>query len=303
MELLDEGNTLPFVARYRKEATQGLDELQLRQIEDSLTKARELAQRKTTILRTIDEQGQLTAELRRRIEQCDQRQELEDLYLPFKPKHRTRATVARERGLQPLADFLLRQIPIHRPRQEILHPYIQPDQGVPDAETALRGACDIVAEHWSEDAVTRSWLSKQTFEGGFVTSAVRRGQKEKDPSSKFAMYFDHEEPIRRVPSHRFLAMKRGEAEGVLRVGIKLDDESILRQLKARWVHQPRFEFHRELLETAEDCYQRLLQPANESAVLQQLKIRADEEAINVFAKNLRELLLAAPAGPQVTLGH
>jgi uncharacterized protein len=300
VELLDEGNTLPFIARYRKEATQGLDELQLRQLEDSLTKARQLAQRKTTILRTIDEQGHLTAELRRRIEQCDERQELEDLYLPFKPRHRTRATIARERGLQPLADLLLRQTPIQRPRQEILQPYVRPEQDIPDAETALRGACDIVAESWSEDASVRSWLSKQSFERGFVASAVRRGKK--DPSSKFAMYFEYEEPVRRVPSHRFLAMKRGEAEDVLRVGIKLDDESIVRQLKTRWVTQPRFEFHRELLETAEDCYQRLLHPANESAVMQQLKIRADEEAISVFSKNLRELLLSAPAGPQMTLG-
>lgn len=300
VELLDAGNTLPFIARYRKEATQGLDELQLRQIEDSLAKAREIAQRKTTILRTIDEQGQLTPELRRIIETCHDRQALEDLYLPYKPKHRTRATVARERGLQPLADLLLRQLPLNRPRHEILKPYVCPEKDVADAEAALRGACDIVAEHWSEEADTRGWLLKQAFDWGFVTSNVRRGKK--DPSSKFAAYFEHREPARRVPSHRFLAMQRGEEEGLLRVGIQLDDESILKQLKSRWVLQPRFEFHRELLETVDDCYQRLLHPAIESAVLQELKAKADEEAIGVFAKNLRELLLAAPAGPQMTIG-
>lgn len=299
-ELLDEGNTIPFIARYRKEATQGLDELQLRQIEDLLEKARELAQRKSTVLRTIEEQGKLTEELRRRIEQCDNRQELEDLYLPFKPKHRTRATVARERGLQPLADLLLRQAPLNRPRSEILKPFVAPDKDVPDAETALKGACDIVAEQWSEDVTARGWLAKEAAERGRVTSAVRRGKN--DPASKFATYFEHEEPVRRIPSHRFLAMQRGEAEGELRVGIALDDDAMLRQLKQRWVNQPKFEFRDELLATVDDCYQRLLHPATESATLQQLKAKADEEAINVFAKNLRELLLAAPAGPQVTLG-
>ena len=300
VELLDAGNTIPFIARYRKEATQGLDEQALRFIEDALTKARELAQRKTTILRTIEEQGQLTVELRRQIEACQDKKELEDLYLPFKPKRRTRATIARERGLQPLAEILLRQEQLHRPRGDVLRPYVSPENDVPDEDAALQGACDIVAEHWSEDAKSRSWLVQQAAEFGQIVSQARRGKE--DPNSKFAMYFDHRESLKRLPSHRLLAMKRGEAEDVLRVGLKLDDELVLRKLKQQWVTNPRFEFHHDLLQTAEDCYHRLLLPATESAALQQAKEKADEEAIAVFAKNLRELLLAAPAGPHVTIG-
>ena len=300
VELLDAGSTIPFIARYRKEATSGLDEHALRFIEDALTKARELAQRKTTILRTIAEQGQLTVPLRRQIEACQDKKELEDLYLPFKPKRRTRATIARERGLQPLAEILLRQEQLHRPPADVLRPYVSSENGVPDEPAALQGACDIVAEHWSEDAKARRWLAQQAAEFGRIVSQARRGKQ--DPSSKFAMYFDHREPIKRVPSHRLLAMKRGEAEEVLRVGLELDDESVLCKLKQQWVTNPRFEFSSNLLQTADDCYHRLLLPATESATLQQAKERADEEAIGVFAKNLRELLLAAPAGPHVTIG-
>ncbi len=300
VELLDGGNTIPFIARYRKEATGGLDEHALRAIEDALAKARELAQRKTTILKTIDAQGQLTPALRRQIEACQDKQELEDLYLPFKPKRRTRATVARERGLQPLAEILLRQQELGRSRDAVLAPYVSPSNGVPDAAAALQGACDIVAEHWSEDAPSRAWLARYTAESGQILSQVRRGQD--DPNSKFASYFDHREPLRRAPSHRILAMRRGEAEGVLRIGVWLDDDTALATLRQRWITNPRFEFRGELLATAEDCYRRLLRPAIESAALQQAKERADEEAIGVFAKNLRELLLAPPAGARATIG-
>jgi protein Tex len=300
VELLQAGNTIPFIARYRKEATQNLAEQALRFIEDSLAKAQELAQRKTTILRTIDQQGQLTDELRRQIETCQDKQQLEDLYLPFKPKRRTRATIARERGLEPLAQILLRQQRLNRPRSEVLRPYVSAEREVPDEAAALAGACDIVAEHWSEDAATRSWLVKQAAEFGQVVSKVRRGKD--DPASKFAMYFEHQEPLKRMPSHRLLAMQRGEAEEVLRIGLQLDDDLVLRKLKPQWVTNPQFEFYQDLLQTAEDCYQRLLLPATESATMQAAKEKADEEAIAVFAKNLRELLLAPPAGAHVTIG-
>jgi len=300
VELLEAGNTIPFIARYRKEATQNLAEQALRLIEDSLAKARELAQRKTTILRTIDQQGRLTVELRRQIEACQDKQQLEDLYLPFKPKRRTRATIARERGLAPLAEVLLRQQRLNLPRSEILRPYVSAERDVPDEDAALAGACDIVAEHWSEDAATRSWLVRQAAEFGQVVSQARRGKN--DPTSKFATYFEHIEPLKRLPSHRLLAMKRGEAEDVLRVSLQLDDATVLRKLKSQWVTNPQFEFCQDLLQTVEDCYHRLLQPATESAALQAAKEKADEEAIAVFAKNLRELLLAPPAGPQVTIG-
>jgi uncharacterized protein len=298
-DLLEAGNTIPFIARYRKEATRGLDELALRGVEDALGKARELAQRKATVLKTIAQQGQLSDPLRQRIAACVDRKELEDLYLPYKPKRKTRATVARQRGLGPLAEILLEQQPLNRSRQEVLRAYVRPEHEVPDEAAALQGACDIVAEVWSEDADTRAWLVQRAREGEIV-SQVRRGKKEE--ASKFDMYFDHRERIAQVPSHRLLAMKRGEAEGVLRVGIELDPARVLRQLKGQLVGDPAFEFHDDLLRTVEDCYERLLFPATESAVLQELKEKADQEAIGVFARNLRELLLAPPAGPQVTLG-
>ncbi len=298
--LLEDGNTLPFIARYRKEATSGLDETALRMIEDALAKAHELARRKATILRTIDQQGLLTPELRQQIEQCQDKQVLEDLYLPFKPKRRTRATAARERGLQPLADLLLQQRTLGRPRSEILRPFVSPENDVPDEQAALQGACDIVAEQWSEDVETRRWLSEQANGFGRVHSQVKRGKKE--DAAKFEMYFDHQEPVKRVPSHRLLAMQRGEADGLLRVSVELDDDYVLGKLKPRLAHNRQFEFYQELLATAEDCYQRLLLPATESATFQELKERADDEAIQVFTQNLRELLLSPPAGPRVTLG-
>ena len=300
VELLDAGNTIPFIARYRKEVTQGLDEIALRAIEDAFSKARELAQRKATILKTIDEQGLLTEALHRQIETCNDNHTLENLYLPFKPKRRTRASVGRERGLQPLADILLRQEKLNRPRNVVLRPFVNPENNVPDEAAALQGACDIVAEHWAADVQTRGWLAEQAVGFGQICSRVKRGKK--DAGSKFEMYFDHCESIKRVPSHRLLAMKRGESESVLRIFLKLDDEFILRKLKLQWAHNRQFEFHRELIATAVDCYERLLLPAIESSVLQDLKEKADEEAIAVFAKNMRELLLAPPAGPKVTIG-
>ena len=300
IELLDDGATLPFIARYRKEATNGLDETALRMIEDALAKAQELARRKATILRTIDQQGLLAPELRQRIEQCQDKQVLEDLYLPFKPKRRTRATTARERGLQPLADLLQQQRPLGRSRSETLRPFVDPENDVPDERSAIQGACEIVAEQWAEDMRTRRWLSEQASGFGRVRSRVKRGKKE--DAAKFEMYFDHQEPVKRVPSHRLMAMKRGEADGLLRVSVELDDDYVLDKLKPRLVPNRQFEFHQELLETVEDCYRRLLLPAIESATLQTLKEQADDEAIQVFAQNLGALLMAAPAGSRVTMG-
>ncbi|WP_020475619.1 Tex family protein [Zavarzinella formosa] len=300
VELLDAGNTIPFIARYRKEATQGLDEIILRGIEDALSDARELAQRKTTILKTIDQQGLLTPELRSRIEACSNKQTLEDIYLPFKPKRRTRAMIARERGLQPLADLMLRQENLRQPVADVLKGYINPEKEVPDTAAAIQGACDIVAEQWSEDVPTRSWLTQTANESGRLVTQVKRGKAEE--GKKFEMYFDYGEPLKRIPSHRLLAMKRGEDEGFLRVAVQLDDELVVGKLQGRLVHNHRFEFRQELLQTAEDCYKRLLLPAVESSIMQILKEKADEDAIRVFGQNLRELLLAPPAGPFVTIG-
>ena len=300
VELLDAGNTIPFIARYRKEATQALDEIALRGIEDALGEARDLAARKTTILKTIDQQGLLTAELRSKIETCSNKVTLEDIYLPYKPKRRTRAMIARERGLQPLADLLFRQENLRTPAADALKAFIDPGKEVPDAEAALQGACDIVAEQWSEDVPTRAWLSRETNETGRVVTLVKRGKQEE--GKKFEMYFDYGEPLKRIPSHRFLAMKRGEDEGVLNLAVQLDDEQMVGKLQSRLVTNPRFEFREKLLQTAADCYERLLFPAVESTVMQTLKEKADEEAIRVFGQNLRELLLAPPAGPLVTIG-
>ncbi len=298
IRLLDEGSTIPFIARYRKEATRGLDEIALRQIEDGLSKDRELAQRKSTILKTIDQQGNLSDELRASIESCVDKKKLEDIYLPFKPKRRTRATIARERGLEPFANILLDQKSLRRPRSDVIADFINAEKDVPDSASAIQGACDIVAEVWSEDVQTRSWLATQAKRGDIV-SQVKRGKK--DEGAKFEMYFDHGERLDRMPSHRFLAMKRGEAEGILRIGVAVDD-GIVEQLKRQLVTNRQFEFYQELILTVEDCFDRLLMPATESALLQELKEKADEEAIAVFAKNLRELLLAPPAGSKMTLG-
>ena len=300
VELLDAGNTIPFIARYRKEATRGLDEIALRAIEDAIEKARELFSRKLTVLKTIQEQGLLTDALRRQIAACEELQTLEAIYLPFKPKRRTRATIARERGLQGLADLLIAQRTLGQSQREILTRYVRPEAEVPNEEAALQGALDIVVEHWSENSDARIWLAKQALDQGRITSHVKRGKK--DEAEKFEMYVDHQESVARVPSHRFLAMKRGEAEGILRVGIEVESERIVGQLRTRFVRNPQFEFYRELSGAVEDCFERLLMPATESTVMQILKERADEEAIAVFARNLRELLLAPPAGPKVTLG-
>ena len=300
VELLEAGNTIPFIARYRKEATQGLDEIALRAIEDALEKARELAARKKTVLKTIDEQGLLTDALRKQIIACTDLQTLETLYLPFKPKRRTRATIARERGLQPLADLLISQKALGRPKQDILKQYVNPELEVPDSATALQGALDIVAETWADQPTTRTWLAQEAKSRGRVTSQVKRGKKEE--ATKFEMYHEFGEPADRIPSHRLLAMLRGETEGMLRVGIVVDQEQTISQLKQQLVTNRQFEFYGDLLTAVEDCCERLLMPATETTVLQELKEKADEEAIAVFGKNLRELLLAPPAGPKVTIG-
>ena len=299
-ELLDAGNTLPFIARYRKEATKGLDETALRGIEDALGKARDLIARKKTIFKSIDQQGLLTDDLRKLIHECADKQTLENLYLRFKPKRRTRATAARERGLQPLADLLIQQQALNTPRNQLLAKYVDPEKDVPDAAAALQGACDIVAEMWAEQVDARNWMLDQANDYGRIASKVKRGKK--PDASKYEMYWDHSESLKRVPSHRLLAMKRGESEGLLNISLQLNEEIVLRKLGQRWIVNPRFEFHRELRETVEDSYRRLLVPATESAVLQTLKEQADEEAIRVFAQNLRDLLFAAPAGPHVTIG-
>ncbi len=302
VELLTAGNTIPFIARYRKEATNSLDEIALRAIEDELERLNTLATRKATILKSVAEQGELTDDLRSQIEKCSDLRTLEQVYLPFKPKRRTRATIAREQGLQPLADLLLKQEKLNQSRQATLQPHVNPNDGLPDTDTALQGALDIIAEGWSEVAETRQWLFGQAIQFGKIVSKIKRGKKTAEGADKFEQYFDRKETVARIPGHRVLAMLRGVSEGILRVGIELDGSRELSELNRRLVHNRQFEFFDDLIECVADCYERLLLPATESAILGQLKEKADEEAIAVFGKNLHELLMAAPAGPRVTLG-
>jgi uncharacterized protein len=302
VELLQAGNTIPFIARYRKEATGSLDETSLRAIEDALDRANTLAARKSTILKSINEQGLLTDELRVRIEACSDIRLLEAIYLPFKPKRRTRATIARDRGLQPLADLLLQQTKLNRSKPSVLQPFINPANDIPDAAAALQGALDIVAETWSEDVDSRQWLMEKALKFGKLASKVKRGKKTADGADKFEQYFDRQEAVARIPGHRLLAMLRGAAAGFLRVDLELEGDREVSDLKRRLAPNRQFEFHADLLRCVEDCYERLLLPATESNVVAQLKERADDEAIGVFGKNLRELLMAAPAGPKVTIG-
>ena len=302
VSLLQDGNTIPFIARYRKEATQSLNEIQLRQIEDALERINALAARKSTVIKSIQEQGLMTAALQKTIDECSDLQTLEGIYLPFKPKRRTRATIARERGLQPLADLLLTQTRIGQTKTSVLKPYIDPANDLPDADAVLAGGLDIVAEQWSEDVETRTWMLDKAMKFGRVASKVKRGKKTADGADKFEQYFDREESVSRIPGHRVLAMLRGSSEGILRVGLSFEGDREVSDLKRRLVTNREFEFFHDLLAAAEDCFARLLMSATESTVLQQLKRDADEAAIEVFAKNLEKLLMAAPAGPKVTVG-
>ena len=302
VSLLQDGNTIPFIARYRKEVTQSLNEIQLRQIEDALERINALAARKSTVIKSIQEQGLMTAALQKAIDDCCDLQTLEGIYLPFKPKRRTRATIARERGLQPLADLLLTQTRIGQTKTSVLKPYIDPANDLPDADAVLAGGLDIVAEQWSEDVDTRTWMLDKAMKFGRVASKVKRGKKTADGADKFEQYFDREESVSRIPGHRVLAMLRGSTEGVLRVGLSFDGDREVSDLKRQLVTNREFEFFHDLLAAVEDCFARLLMPATESTVLQQLKRDADEAAIEVFAKNLEKLLMAAPAGPKVTVG-
>ena len=302
VELLNAGNTIPFIARYRKEATGRLDEIALRSIEDALEKAKTLAARKNTIIKSLTDQGLLTDALATEVQDCTDIKTLEAIYLPYKPKRRTRATIARERGLQPLADFLLAQETSDISRQARLKEFVNKDKEVPDTKSALQGALDIVAEKWSEDAQTRQWLADQAMKFGKLACKIKRGKKKAEGAEKFEQYFDRQESVSRVPGHRVLAMLRGASEGILRVELELEGNREASELKQKLITNRQFEFSRDLADCVDDCYERLLLPATDSAVLSHLKEKADEEAIEVFGKNLHELLMSAPAGPRVTIG-
>jgi uncharacterized protein len=299
IELLQEGATVPFIARYRKEQTGELDEVQIRTIEEQFTYFCELEERKVTVLKSIEEQGKLTPELRARIESSRQKTEVEDLYLPYKPKRRTKATIARERGLEPLADIMAAQQLRTGSPEEAALPFINPDREVPDAAAALEGAGHILAERLSDSADARSFVRRLTSEQGVMTSRVSTASK--GQVTKFEMYYDFQEPLKTIPSHRMLAMRRGEKEEVLLLSISAPSEQILAGLKSRLIIRESI-FSPLLERVAEDAYKRLIAPSIEVELRMESKDRADEAAILVFARNLRDLLLAPPAGGKRVLG-
>lgn len=293
IELLDDGSTVPFIARYRKEATGNLDEVQIRGIEEKLAYFRELAERQATILASIEQQGKLTAELRSRIETTLEKSELEDLYLPYKPKRRTRATIAREKGLEPLAVYLWQQQPTDKSFPEFAATFIDPEKGVATVDEALEGARHIVAETISETAELRRGVRQMMFDEGTIVS--RKIEDAIDEREKFKMYYDYREPAKKIPSHRMLAIRRGEAENVLYFAIEMDAARAVAYLKSKVFNQagpwtPQIEL------AIEDSYKRLLNSSIQAEVRLELKQRSDAEAIKVFRDNLENLLLTAPAG-------
>jgi len=299
VELLQEGATVPFIARYRKEHTGELDEVQIRAVEEQFAYFSELEERKVTVLKSIEEQGKLTPELRERIEASRQKTEVEDLYLPFKPKRRTKATIARERGLEPLADIMAAQDLSTGTPEEVALPFVNPDKEVPDAAAALDGAGHILAERLSDNADARAAVRRLTNEQGVI--AARVASDYKDQVTKFEMYYDFQEPLKAIPSHRMLAMRRGEKEEILYLSISAPVEQILAGLKSRLILRSSI-FGPLLERVAEDAYKRLIAPSIEVELRLESKERADEAAILIFARNLRELLLAPPAGGKRVLG-
>ncbi len=297
--LLAEGATVPFIARYRKEATGGLDEVQIRDIQEKRAYALELEERRAAILEEIGKQGKLTPELERALHAAETKAALEDLYLPFKPKRRTRAMIAKERGLEPLAERILAQGGEGSPEAEA-EAFVDPAREVPSAAKALEGARDIVAEVLAERAEARA-IVREAFERESVLRTEGVPEKTKEPT-KFEQYYEFSEPIRELPSHRFLAIRRGEKEGILRTELQLEGERILPKLEAVMKLDRRSPWAGELERAVRDGYKRLLAPSVENDVRVELKMRADRGAVDVFADNLAHLLLAAPLGAKAVVG-
>ena len=297
LKLLDEGCTIPFISRYRKERTGGLDEVQITAISNRLEQLQEIAKRKDTIVRTITEQQKMTPELQKRIDDCWDTTTLEDIYLPYKPKRRTRAQVAREQGLEPLATILMMQ---REPNPErAAHRFVRDD--VSDVASALKGAQDIIAEQVSEDEGSRNQVRSAFRREAFIESKVVKAKKDTDEAQKYSDYFEWEEPLKRCSSHRLLAMRRGESEGILRVRITIDDDEATQRLQRNYV-RGNGSCQRLVAEAVEDGYKRLLLPSIETEFMNLSKEKADEEAIRVFAENLRQLLLSAPLGQKRVMG-
>ena len=297
IDLLQAGCTIPFISRYRKEATGNLNEVQVAAISDLNDKLEELQKRKDSILKTIDEQGKLTDELRHRITVSWNASEIEDIYMPFKPRRRTRAQVAREQGLEPLADLIMLQ----RERQPEQAAQRFVNDNVADAAAALQGAQDIIAERVSEDEGTRQSIRSVFRREATISSRVVGKMKDEPEAQKFSDYFIFSEELRRCSSHHLLAMRRGEDEGILRVAITVDDDSCVERLQRRYVHG-NGACQKLMAEAVTDAYKRLIRPSMETEFAALSKEKADDEAIKVFKENLRQLLLAAPLGQKRVMG-
>ena len=297
LKLLDEGCTIPFISRYRKERTGGLNEVQITAISDRKERLQEIAKRKETIVKTISEQQKMTPELQKRIDDCWEMTTLEDIYLPYKPKRRTRAQVAREQGLEPLATLLMMQREANP--EQVAKRFVKGD--IATATDAIKGAQDIIAEQVSEDERSRNQVRSAFRREAFIESKVVKAKKDTDEAQKYSDYFEWEEPLKRCSSHRMLAMLRGQSEGILRISLTIDDEEAIQRLQHNFV-RGNGSCQRLVGEAVEDGYKRLLLPSIETEFTNMSKEKADEEAIRVFAENLRQLLLSAPLGQKRVMG-
>lgn len=298
IRLIDEGNTIPFIARYRKEQTGELSDVVLRELNDRLIYMRNLQSRQEEVIRLIDEQGKLTEELKEEILNADTLQRVEDLYRPYRPKRRTRATIAKERGLEPLADIILAQEIVKGSIEDIAYPFVNEEKGVNNIQEAYQGAMDIIAENISDDADLRTIIRDITFKKGtLVVSAV-----DNEAKSVYEMYYDYKEPLRVIPSHRILAINRGEKEKVLKVKIDAPGEEIVNIIKDKIVKNPNAITNSYLEASIEDSYKRLLSPSIEREIRNSLTEVAEEQAIKVFGINLKPLLMQAPVKGKVVMG-
>ncbi|HHW38456.1 MAG TPA: RNA-binding transcriptional accessory protein [Bacillales bacterium] len=297
--LIEEGNTVPFIARYRKERTSGLDEVQIRSITNKWEYAQNLEKRKEEVIRLIEEQGKLTEELKKSIENADKLQQVEDLYLPYKKKRRTKATMAKGKGLEPLAEWLF-GLPTEGDVFEKAKDFISEEHEVGTVDDALQGARDIIAEYISDTAAFREWIRNETFKKGVLKSNVK--DEEKDEKKVYEMYYEYEEAIHKVVPHRVLALNRGEKEEILKVGIEPPVENVLMYLNKQVFKEIETVAKEQLVVSIEDAYKRLIQPSIEREIRNSLTEKAEDQAIHIFAENLRNLLLQPPLKGKMVLG-
>ncbi|HJC42879.1 MAG TPA: RNA-binding transcriptional accessory protein [Candidatus Mediterraneibacter gallistercoris] len=297
VKLIDEGNTIPFISRYRKEVTGSLNDEQLRKLHERLVYLRNLEEKKEQVISSIEEQGKMTEELRRQIMAAETQVTVEDLYRPYRPKRRTRATIAKEKGLEPLAAYIMLQN-AKEPLENTAQQYVSEEKGVKSAADAIAGAEDIIAESISDNADYRSWIRKTTMKKGKVTSAA----KDPEAESVYEMYYEFEEPVSKLAGHRILALNRGEKEKFLTVKVEAPEEDILRYLEKKIIHKDNPYTAPVLKETVEDSYHRLIAPAIEREIRNELTEKAEDGAIEVFGKNLHQLLMQPPIAGKVVLG-